>query len=176
MIKFNWSKLSTSAVFLDLMIEIHSDRIHYEVYSKPGNAYAYLPHGSFHVRGSFPTWIRGLIFTASTHSSNFSRWKKRCQLLFTKLRQRGYNANFFITEFAKVSWGDREKALAPEMVKNSVHFDKRCVWSCANAPGLRELFSACNFNLSEIDAKVFPAQVSTVIKGAKRLSAYLKKK
>jgi hypothetical protein len=160
---------------LDLRIEISNDnRIHYEVYSKPGNAYAYLPHGSFHVRISFATWIRGLLFTALTHSSDVDRWSKRCRLLYTKLRERGYNANFLLAVFSKVSWGDRARALAPK-IRDATQFDKRCVWSCENALGLRELFLSCRLDLSQIDSDVFPARLSTVIKGTKRLSAYLKK-
>ena len=175
MIIFIWTALSNKAVYLDLRIEISDDnRIHYEVYSKPGNAYAYLPHGSFHVRTSFATWIRGLLFTALTHSSDIDRWSKRCRLLFTKLRDRGYDANFLLAEFSKVSWGDRARALTPK-AKDSTHFDKRCVWSCENALGLRELFRSCKLDLSLINSTVFPARISTVIKGAKRLSAYLKK-
>jgi hypothetical protein len=102
------------------------------------------------------------------------KWSNRCQLLFTKLRQRGFNATFLSTEFAKVSWGDRSKALAPK-IKNATPFDNRCVWSCDNAPGLRELFRLCKLDLSEIDAAIFPEQLSKVVKGAKRLSTYLKK-
>ena len=174
-IKFNWTLLSDTAVYLDLRIEISGDnRIHYEVYSKPGNAYAYLPHGSFHVRISFATWIRGLLCTALTHSSDIDRWSKRCRLLFTKLRDRGYNATFLLAIFSKVSWGDRARALAPK-VRETTLFDKRCVWSCENALGLRELFRSCKLDLSLINPVVFPARVSTVIKGTKRLSAYLKK-
>jgi hypothetical protein len=173
-IRFIWSKLSKLAIFLDLSIEISTDSIQYEVFSKPGNAYAYLPHGSFHVRNSFRAWIKGLLTTALTHSSNYSRWSDRCQLLYTKLRQRGYNASFLSMEFAKVSWGDRSKMLVPK-IKNSDLFDNRCVWSCEHAPGLRELFKNSNLNLSEIDATIFPAQLSTVVKGAKRLSTYLQK-
>jgi len=173
-IRFIWSQLSRLAIFLDLSIEIPIASIQYEVYSKPGNAYAYLPHGSFHVRISFPAWIKAVLTTALTHSSDFVKWSNRCQLLFTKLRQRGFNATFLSTEFAKVSWGDRSKALAPK-IKNATPFDNRCVWSCDNAPGLRELFLSCKLNLSEIDATIFPEQLSTVVKGAKRLSTYLKK-
>jgi len=173
-IKFIWSKLSKLANYLDLSIEISHDSIQYEVFSKPGNAYAYLPYGSFHVRNSFRAWIKALLATALTHSSSYSRWSSRCQLLFTKLRQRGYSASFLSSEFAKVSWGDRSKMLVPK-IKNSVDFDNRCVWSCGHAPGLRELFNNSNLNLSEIDATIFPAQLCTVIKGAKRLSTYLQK-
>ena len=129
---------------------------------------------SFHVRNSYPAWIKALLSTALTHSSDYSRWSTRCQLLFTKLRERGFNVKFLTTEFSKISWGDRTKALAPK-IRTEVPFDNRCVWSCENAPGLQELFRTCKLNLSEIDAKIFPTQLSTVVKGAKRLSTYLKK-
>ena len=174
-IKFIWSLLSPRTIFLDLSIQISARSIEHEVYSKPGNAYAYLQHGSFHVRNSFSAWIKALLMTALTHSSDYSKWSNRCQLLFTKLRQRGFNAAFLSTEFARVSWGDRSTALAPR-VRREVPFDNRSVWSCENTPSLRELFRSCKLNLSEIDAKIFPAQLSTEIKGTKRLSAYLKKK
>jgi hypothetical protein len=39
------------------------------------------------------------------------------------------------SEFSKISWGDRSKALAPK-IKAEIPFDNRCVWSCENAPGL----------------------------------------
>ena len=161
----------TASHFLPILISARS--IEYEVYSKPGNAYAYLQHGSFHVRMSFPAWIKALLTTALTHSSDYSKWSSQCQLLFTKLRQRGFNATFLLTEFAKISWGDRSVALAPKLRKRAP-FDNRCVWSCENTPGLQELFRSCKLDLSEIDAKIFPAQLDTVIKGAKRLSTYLK--
>ena len=119
-------------------------------------------------------WIKALLSTALTHSSDYSKWSKQCQLLFAKLRERGFNATFLCTEFSKLCWGDRSKALAPK-IRAEIPFDKRCVWSCENAPGLQELFRTCKLNLSEIDANIFPAQLSTVIKGTKRLSAYLKK-
>jgi hypothetical protein len=34
----------------------------------------------------------------------------------------------------------------------------------------------CKLDLREINAKIFPVQLSTVVKGTKRLSAFLKKK
>ena len=173
-IKYIWSTLSEQAIFLDLSIEILALSIEHSVYSKPSNAYAFLQHGSFHVRNSYPAWIKALLSTALTHSSDYSRWSTRCQLLFTKLRERGFNVKFLTTEFSKISWGDRTKALAPK-IRTEVPFDNRCVWSCQNAPGLQELFRTCKLNLSEIDAKIFPTQLSTVVKGAKRLSTYLKK-
>jgi hypothetical protein len=158
-IKIIWSLLSLWAIFLDLLIQISTCSIDHEVYSKPGNAYAYLQHGSFHVRNSFPAWIKALLTTAPTHSSDYSRWSNRCQLLFTKLRQLGFNAAFLSTEFARVSWGDRSTALAPK-IRKELPFDNRCVWSCENTPGLRELFRSWKLNLSEISSKIFPPQLS----------------
>jgi hypothetical protein len=158
-IKFIWSKLSKLANFLNLSMVISRDSIQYEVFSKPGNAYAHLQYGSFHVRNSFGAWIKALLATALTHSSSYSRWSSsRCQLLFTKLRQRCYRASFLSSEFAKVSWSDSSKMLVPK-IKNSVEFDNRCGWSCRHAPCLRELFNNSNLNLSQIDATIFPAQL-----------------
>ena len=61
-IKYIWSLLSPSAIFLDLS----TSSIEHEIYSKPGNAYAFLQHGSFHVHKSYPAWIKALLSTALT--------------------------------------------------------------------------------------------------------------
>ena len=82
------------STFLHLSIEISNGSIHYEVYSKPGNAYAYLPHGSFHVRISFQAWIKALLTTALTHSSDYKRWSDRCELLLSKLTRLQCNVSF----------------------------------------------------------------------------------
>ncbi len=109
-----WSLFSSWAIFLDLSIEISARSIEHEVYSKTGNAYAFLRNGSFHVRKSYPAWIKALLSTALTHSSDHSRWSKQCQLLFTKIRERGFSSRFLLTDFSKISWGNRSKALAPK--------------------------------------------------------------
>ncbi len=72
-IKVIWSSLSKAAIFLDVSNEISDGSIHYEVYSKPGNAYAYLPLGSFHVRNSFPAWIKAEVISRLTRSSDPNR-------------------------------------------------------------------------------------------------------
>ena len=56
-----WTKLHLRAVYLDLLMQISHDTIHYEVYSKPGNAFAYLPLGSFHVRKTFSEFIESCL-------------------------------------------------------------------------------------------------------------------
>ena len=65
-----WTNLAHKAIFLDLSTEISGGLIHYEVYSKPGNAYTYLPLGSFHVRSSFPAWIKTELIRRLTRSSD----------------------------------------------------------------------------------------------------------
>ena len=174
-IKFIWTDCSKSAIVLDLSIKIQYDRIDFEVYHKPGSAFAYLPHGSFHVRRTFAAFIKTELQRALTHSSSYDRWAKRCSLFYSKLRKCGYGSYFLMSVFSKVTWGDRSKILHPSP-KPARFFDPRCVWSCSNALGLRELFASCDLNLAEIDPKsvIFPAKVNKVVKSAKRLSTYMK--
>ena len=173
-IKLIWTKLSKSAIFLDVLSEIHGKSIHYEVYSKPGNAYAYLPLGSYHVRSSFPAWIKAELLRALTRSSDPTRWAKRCQLFYSKLRDMGYGSQFLLAEFAKVTWNDRKSALSPKVLPVST-FDRSCVWSVPNAPGLSSLFKASSLNLAQLDPLIFPAQISKVTKSASNLSTILRK-
>ena len=44
---------------------------------------------------------------------------------------------------------------------------------CFKRVGIRELFASCDLNLAVIDNKLFPAKINKVVKGAKRLSAYM---
>ena len=84
-------------------MESSGGAIHYEIYSKPGNAYAYLQPSLFHVRNSYPAWIQEELLRALTRSSDPSRWAKRCQLFYSKLREAGYRSYFLMTDFAKVT-------------------------------------------------------------------------
>ena len=173
-IKVIWSSLSKAAIFLDVSSEISDGSIHYEVYSKPGNAYAYLPLGSFHVRNSFPAWIKAELIRRLTCSSDPNRWAKNYQLFYSKLRDIGYGRQFLLAEFAKITWADRIKALTPKLPFVDT-FDRKCVWSVPNSPGLRLLFRQSELNLAKLDPQIFPAQISKVTKGASRLSTILRK-
>jgi hypothetical protein len=172
-IKVTWTALKLEADFLDVSLVSSGGCIHYEIYSKPGNAYAYLPPCSFHVRTSYPAWIRAELLRVLTRNSDPSGWTKRCQLFYSKLRDIGYGSKFLMAEFAKVKWADRTKALAPKATTAS-SFDRRCVWSVPNAPGLRELFRSSSLNLAAVEPSIFPPAISTVIKSANRLSTILR--
>jgi hypothetical protein len=169
-IKVIWSSLSKAAIFLDVSSEISGGSIHYEVYSKPGNAYAYLPLGSFHVRNSFPAWIKAELIRRWTRSSDPKRWAKHCQLFYSKLRDIGYDGQFLLAAFAKITWADRTKTLTPKMPSVDT-FGRKCVLSVPNSPGLRLLFRQSELNLGKLDPQIFPVQSSKVTKGASRGSA-----
>ena len=103
-IRMIWTKLTLRAIYLDLSLEISQNTVQYEVYSKPGNSFAFLPMGSFHVRKTFPEFIKTCLYGGLTHSSDYHRWVPYCQLLYTKLRRRGYGDSFLTAVFAKVTW------------------------------------------------------------------------
>jgi hypothetical protein len=109
-----------------------------------------------------------------TRSSDPNRWAKNCQLFFSKLRDIGYGRQFLLAEFAKITWADRIKALTPKLPSVDT-FDRKCVWSLPNSPGLHLLFRQSELDLAKLDPQLFPVQISKVTKGASRLSTILRK-
>jgi hypothetical protein len=69
--------------FLDL--DIQFVRAHgsatsaFKIYRKPGNAYAYLPYGSYHARHVFCGWLKAEVQRLLTHSSNPLVWLEECR-------------------------------------------------------------------------------------------------
>jgi hypothetical protein len=84
---------------------------------------------------------------------------------YSKLRGIGYGSRFLLAEFAKVTWADRAKILAPKISPADL-FDQRCVWSVQNSPGLHELFRASSLNLATLEPRISPAAVSKDTKSA----------
>ena len=82
--------------FFDLGIQfVHSQgftRFEFKVYRKPGNAFAYLPYGSYHARHVFRGWLKAEMQRLLTHSSNPSEWLEECSIFYEHLRERGYPA------------------------------------------------------------------------------------
>ena len=75
-IKVTWTALKLEADFLNVSLVSSSGTIRYEIYSKPGNAYAYLPPCSFHVRSCYPAWIQAELLRGLTHNSDPAGWIK----------------------------------------------------------------------------------------------------
>ena len=85
--------------FLDLDIRFVSSHgstaFEFRIYRKPGNAYAYLPHGSYHARHVFRGWLKAEMQRLLTHSSCPSVWPEECSIFYAHLRNRGYHARAF---------------------------------------------------------------------------------
>ena len=91
--------------------------------------------------------------------------------LYANLLRRGYGDAFLSAVFANVTWGDCLRLLSP-CEKLASEFDLRCVWSCANAVGIRKLFPSCDLNLAAIDSECFPpnsAKLSRALNACQRI-------
>ena len=87
--------------FLDLDIRFVSSHgstaFEFRIYRKPGNAYAYLPHGSYHARHVFRGWLKAEMQRLLTHSSCQSVWLEECCIFYEHLvRQASTNTGCFL--------------------------------------------------------------------------------
>ena len=65
--RVNFLDLDIKAVYTTTMVEFE-----FGVYRKPGNAYAYLPYGSYHSRHVFRGWLKAEMHRLLTHLSNLA--------------------------------------------------------------------------------------------------------
>ena len=96
-IEFTVSKFLT--VFLDLTFGIghdtyHSGHLHYHVYQKPFNAYAYLDFSSNHPFGVFKGMINTECHRYRTHSCNEVEYTHMCKLFKYRLKKCRYPERF----------------------------------------------------------------------------------
>ena len=143
--------------FLDLDITIvysqASADFAFNVYRKPGTAYAYLPYGSYHARHVFRGWLKAEMHRLLTHSSNPTVWLEECAVFYSHLRNRGYPSKAIDSTFRTINWNQRSKMLEP---KKRVADDKffaqyrGCVFSNRNAPGSAELRMEMDLSLEEL--------------------------
>ena len=105
--------------FLDLDIQFArshgSAAFAFKIYLNPGNAYAYLPHGSYHARRVFRGWLKAELQRLLIHSSNPSVWLEECRIFYEHLRNRGYPAHAVYTCFRSFNWNQRREMLAPKL-------------------------------------------------------------
>ena len=77
--------------FLDLDVRIvySIERANFEfgVYRKPGNAFSYLPYGSYHARHVFRGWLKAEVLRLLTHSSSPKIWIEECRRFYDHLRR-----------------------------------------------------------------------------------------
>ena len=112
--------------FLDLdariVYTIQRAGFEFSVYRKPGNAFSYLPYGSYHARHVFRGWLKAEVLRLLTHSSTPTIWIEECRRFYDHLRRRGYPAAAISSTFRKVSWSQRQHVLNPKMKSENENF------------------------------------------------------
>lgn len=180
-IRFDWSNLSKSAIFLDLKLEFSKTSmdqlfVKSSVYCKPGNSFCYLQPDSFHPSHNFRGWIRGLLIRNLTRSNTIEDWRKENVNLFYRLRARGHTQDFLLDLFDSICWLDRAKFLEPKD-KVAVH-DNLIVLSTPLVSGFNAIrrvedLSFAPFRNSAATRAIFPNYGTWVAKSAPKLGAIL---
>ena len=88
----------------------------FRIYPKPGNAYSYLPYGSYHARHVFRGWLKAEVQRLLTHFSNPSVLLEECSIFYKHLQDRGYPVKAIDSTFRVCSsnWNQRRKMLEPK--------------------------------------------------------------
>lgn len=175
--------------FLDLDIQFvrsqGSAAFAFKIYRKPGNAYAYLPYGSYHSRHVFRGWLKAEMQRLLTHSSNPSVWLEECRNFYEHLRNRGYPPRAIDSCFRSFNWNQRREMLVPKLKTRSnsnSFFDQYqgCVFSCRNAPGVDQLRGSVNLSLDGLrrhgtGAEIFPSRAFFAVKSAFPMGCILRR-
>ena len=175
--------------FLDLDIQIEcSNGFHefvFRIYRKPGNAYAYLPYGSYHARHVFRGWLKAELHRLLMHSSNPSVWLEECRVFYDHLRNRGYPVKAIDASFHAINWNQRRKILEPKM-RNKANPDafferyRACVFTNRNAPGTDHLRASINLSLDElrqdnVGRDIFPPCAFFAVRSAAPMGCILRR-
>lgn len=89
-LRWNVTKPSTHAVFLDLNLNIVGNRIRTSTYQKPMNLYLYIPGSSAHTLGMIKGTIYGQLLRYYEHNSEYSDYINYACLLYKRLLYRGH--------------------------------------------------------------------------------------
>lgn len=180
-IRFDWSKLSKSATFLDLNIDFTKANfdtlfVKSSVFCKPGNSFCYLQPDSFHPRHNFKGWIRGLLIRNITRSNTIEEWRRENVNLFYRLRARGHGHKFLLDLFSSICWNDRAGFLKPR--ERVVAHDNLVVLSTPLVPGFNAIRRVANLSFSAVrnsarTKAIFPSSGTWVAKAAPKLGAIL---
>jgi hypothetical protein len=129
-----------------------SPEFEFRIYWKPGNAYSYLPYGSYSTRHVLRGWLKAdaRMQRLLTQSSNPLVW-----LEDEHLQNRGYPVKAIDATFSSINWNQRQKILGLKMPAegtNDTFFAaySGCVFSNRNAPGTDQLRGFMNLSLIEM--------------------------
>ena len=173
--------------FLDLDIRIvysaGSADFAFKIYRKTGNAYAYLPYGSYHARHVFRGWLKAEMHRVLTHSSSPTVWLEECRFFYDHLRNRGYPAKAIDACFREINWNQRSKMLEPKKkaVQDTFFSQYRgCVFSTRNAPGIDALRQGMDLSLDGLrhhgaERDIFPPRAYFVVRSAMPMASILRR-
>jgi len=162
-----------------------SVKLEFGVYRIPGNAFSYLPYGSYHQRHIFRGWLKAEVYRLLTHCSNAEIWIEECRKFYDHLRRRGYPAHAIRSTFRAVSWNQR-----PDLLKSKTQGKKEsndqffaefrgCVFSTRNAPGCNQLREHMNLSLEPLKMSsvgdIFPSRALFSVKSALPLGYALRR-
>ena len=158
----------------------------FRLYRKPGNAYSYLPYGSYHARHVFRGWLKAEMQRLLTHSSNPSVWLEECRTFYEHLRDRGYPAKVIDTCFHEINWNQRRRMLEPKLKVMDDDSDalfvqyRGCVFSNRSAPGSSELQRGIDLSLNDLRKhgsgnEIFPPRAFFAVKSALPMGSVLRR-
>jgi hypothetical protein len=136
--------------------------VEFSVYSKHGNAFSYLPNGSYHARHGFrggPKVEVLRLLTRRYESRNVVDSTTTCEEEVTL-------QHLFCSTVRKVSWSQRQQVLNPKMrSENEIFFatNRGCVFSTRNTPGSDQLNGTLDHSLKALQedsegGQIFPAR------------------
>ena len=172
--------------FLDLDIRLQKSGpatwFEFSIYWKPGNAYSYLPYGSYHARHIFRGWLKAEVQRLLMHSSTPEIWMKEVRCFYEHLRARGYPAKAIRSTFAEVSWNQRKAILdTKRQRKNESFFQtyRGCVFTTCHAPEVRLLQQRLDLSLRSLrdcsTGDIFPSKAFFAVRSAPRLGCFLRR-
>ncbi len=98
---WNFSELSPSVVFLDMVISIDKGKIHTTLYEKELNLHLYIPPFSAHPPGLLPGVVFGNLFRIYTLCSDPKDQLLRTKEFYSRLIRRGYKRSQILPLFNK---------------------------------------------------------------------------
>jgi hypothetical protein len=156
----------------------------FRIYWKPGNAYSYLPYGSYSTRHVSRGWLKAEVQRLLAHSSNPSVW-----LEDEHLRNRGYPVKAIDATFSSIDWNQRpsHKILSLKMNAEGTNDTfpaeySGCVFSNRNAPETDQLRGFINLSLKELrtqDGKesrdIFPPRAFFAVRSSLSMGCVLRR-
>jgi hypothetical protein len=112
-IKFTYA-LKNKLPFLDLLVSIKNNKLHFTCYQKPLNKYLYIPKSSSHPPSLKRGFIKGELIRYARNSSTQEDFNKMSTLFQQRLHARGYSKAYLSKILLSISYSDRPAFVNPQ--------------------------------------------------------------